>query len=124
MEKPRDGEHSVLRAKLASVSLSPAERDVVAAGGSELRALARQKAALGQVPALLEGETRLGVPVYVIWGEEDDIRVIERLRATTSLVRPWIVRPFGAARSGGLTRARAHGHDTEYVGPTRSPICT
>ena len=76
----------MLRAKLASVQLAANERDIVALGGPELRALARRKAVLGHVPALLAGESRLTTPVYVIWGEEDDLRVIEHLRTAPNKV--------------------------------------
>jgi pimeloyl-ACP methyl ester carboxylesterase len=77
----------VLRTKLAAVVLTPTERDALTAGGAELRALARRKAVLGEGPALLAGTVRLSVPVYVVWGEDDDVRVLERLRAAPSLVR-------------------------------------
>ena len=86
-KRPLNPLASVLRAKLASVPLATNERDIVALGGPELRALARRKAVLGHVPALLAGESRLTTPVYVIWGEEDDLRVIERLRTAPNKVR-------------------------------------
>ena len=94
---------SLLRAKLAALPLGAADRDTIAQGGQELRQLARRRAVLGQVPGLLAGETRLSAPVYVIWGDEDDLRVIERLRTTPSAVRartPLQVASRGRVRSG------------------------
>jgi len=78
----------VLRAKLAAAALSDSERELVVKGGNELRDLARRKAILGQGPALLAGDLRLSVPTYVVWGEEDDLRVIEALRRGPPHVRP------------------------------------
>eukprot|EP01134_Creolimax_fragrantissima_P005276 CFRG5276T1 len=63
--------------------LTPAEtsRALSMTNTTQLRAFLRQRRVFSELPAFLNNEMSFRVPVYTVWGVDEDIRVIEKFRS-------------------------------------------
>ncbi|KNC82716.1 hypothetical protein SARC_05003 [Sphaeroforma arctica JP610] len=79
---------SRLQSSMAN-SLSSAEcaRALSMQNSNQLRVYLRQRNFLSELPSYINGDLTFRVPVYTVWGVDEDIRVIEKIRSKEYRIR-------------------------------------